>query len=154
MTLQAVVFFVVAFLAFLGALLLVLYRHPVIATLGMAVSTISVGVLYVMLHVPFLGLFQIIVYAGSVMVIALYIIMALGVEELGPQVGKAQTVLTYISSLLLLAYLYRVHGERRAALTMQLAATALAPWRRVNYACLWRLLVVRSGDPPWEYETV
>jgi len=53
-----------------------------------------------------------------------------------------------------LAYLYRVHGERRAALTMQLAATALAPWRRVNYACLWRLLVVRSGDPPWEYETV
>ncbi len=108
MTLQAVVFFVVAFLAFLGALLLVLYRHPVIATLGMAVSTISVGILYVMLHVPFLGLFQIIVYAGSVMVIALYIIMALGVEELGPQVGKAQTVLTYISSLLLLAYLYRV----------------------------------------------
>lgn len=108
MTVQAVVFFVVAFLAFVGALLLVLYRHPVIATLGMAVSTISVGVLYVMLHVPFLGLFQIIVYAGSVMVIALYIIMALGAEELGPQVGKTQIALTCLSILLLLVYLYRV----------------------------------------------
>ncbi|HVN59816.1 MAG TPA: glycosyltransferase [Gaiellaceae bacterium] len=53
-----------------------------------------------------------------------------------------------------LAYLYRLDGEQGAALRMQLAATALAPWRRVNYACLWRLLVVPSGDPPWEYEAV
>ena len=48
------------------------------AALGMAVATVSIGVLYVILHVPFLGLFQMIVYAGAVMVIALYVIMASG----------------------------------------------------------------------------
>ena len=102
------VFFVVAFLAFLGALTLVFHRHPVIAALGMAVATVSIGVLYVMLHVPFLGLFQMIVYAGAVMVIALYIIMALGPEESGPAIGSVQTVLTFLGSLLLLLAIYRV----------------------------------------------
>ncbi len=104
----AVVFFAVAFLAFIGALTLVFHRHPVIAVLGMAAATVSIGVLYVMLHVPFLGLFQMIVYAGAVMVIALYVIMALGPEESGPQVGTVQTVLTYLASLLFLLHLYRV----------------------------------------------
>jgi NADH-quinone oxidoreductase subunit J len=103
----AVTFFAVAFLAFLGALGLVFHRHPVVATLCMAVSTVSIGVLYVMLHVPFLGLFQMIVYAGAVMVVALYIIMALGPEETGPQVGTPQTVMTYLASLLLILVLYR-----------------------------------------------
>lgn len=108
MTVAAIAFFFLAFLAFLGALALVFHRHPVVAILGMAVATISIGALYVMLHVPFLGLFQIIVYAGSVMVVALYIIMALGPEESGPAVGSIQTVLTFAGSLLLLLALYRV----------------------------------------------
>jgi len=108
MTVSAVVFFAVAFLAFLGALTLVFHRHPIIATLGMAVATVSVGLLYIMLHVPFLGLFQIIIYAGSVMVVALYIIMALGAEETGPVVGSPQAVLTFLGSLLLLMAIYRV----------------------------------------------
>ncbi len=104
----AVVFFTVAFLAFLGALLLVFHKHPVVATLSMAVATLSAGVLYMLLHVPFLGLFQMIVYAGAIMVIALYIIMALGQEETGPEVGKVQTALTYVTSLLFLFQVYRV----------------------------------------------
>jgi NADH-quinone oxidoreductase subunit J len=104
---SAVVFFVVAFLAFLGALSLVFHRHPVIAALGMAVATVSIGALYFMLHVPFLGLFQMIVYAGAVMVIALYIIMALGPEETGPAIGSVQTVVTFLGSLLLLLAIYR-----------------------------------------------
>jgi NADH-quinone oxidoreductase subunit J len=108
MTVAAITFFAVAFLAFLGALTLVFHRHPIIATLGMAVATVSIGILYMMLHVPFLGLFQMIVYAGSVMVVALYIIMALGAEESGPAVGSVQTVLTFLGAMLLLLAIYRV----------------------------------------------
>ena len=88
MMMTAVVFFALAFMAFLGALTLVFHKHPVVATLGMAVATLSVGALYIVLHVPFLGLFQVIVYAGAVMVIVLYIIMSLGHEETGAQVVK------------------------------------------------------------------
>jgi NADH-quinone oxidoreductase subunit J len=76
------------------------------ASLGMALAMVALGAVYVMLHVPFLGLFQMIVYAGAVMVIVLYVIMALGQEELGPRVGKVQTALTYAAMLLLLGQLF------------------------------------------------
>ncbi len=115
-----VVFFVLAFLAFGGALALVFHRHPVVATLGMAVATLSVGALYILLHVPFLGLFQMIVYAGAVMVIVLYIIMALGQEERGPQVGMAQTVLTYLAALAFLWQVVRVLRSSEAGLMPQI----------------------------------
>ncbi len=85
--LAAILFFVLAFMGFTGALLLVFHKNPIVASLGMAVSTVTLGVLYIFLHVPFLGFFQMIVYAGAVMVIALYVIMALGREEIGAEVG-------------------------------------------------------------------
>ena len=65
--LSAAVFFGVALLAFAGALTLVFHRNPVVAVLGMAVAMVGLGVLYMLLAVPFLGLFLMIVYAGAVM---------------------------------------------------------------------------------------
>jgi NADH-quinone oxidoreductase subunit J len=108
MTLTPLVFAGVAFFALLGALLLVFHRHPVVATLSMAVAMVCLGVLYILLRVPFLGLFQMIVYAGAVMVIVLYILMALGQEESGPPVGMPQTVMAYVAALLFLLQVYRV----------------------------------------------
>jgi NADH-quinone oxidoreductase subunit J len=103
-----VVFFVVAVLAIGGASTLLFHRHPVVASLGMALATLSVGAVYVMLHVPFLGLFQAIVYAGAVMVIVLYVIMALGGEEAGPKVGTVQTVLASAAAVLFFVQILRV----------------------------------------------
>jgi NADH-quinone oxidoreductase subunit J len=108
MTLTPLVFAGAAFFALLGALLLVFHRHPVVATLSMAVAMVCLGVLYVLLRVPFLGLFQMIVYAGAVMVIVLYILMALGQEESGPPIGMPQTVTAYVAALLFLLQVYRV----------------------------------------------
>jgi NADH-quinone oxidoreductase subunit J len=102
-----VVFFCVAVLAIGGAFTLLYHRHPLVASLGMACTTLSVGAFYVMLHVPFLGLFQAIVYAGAVMVIVLYVIMALGGEEQGPRVGRVQAGLAYAAALLFLLHVYR-----------------------------------------------
>lgn len=102
-----VVFFCLAVLAMAGAFTLLYHRHPVVASLGMACAMLSVGAFYVTLHVPFLGLFQAIVYAGAVMVIVLYVIMALGGEEHGPRVGKVQSALTYVAGLLFLLFVFR-----------------------------------------------
>jgi NADH-quinone oxidoreductase subunit J len=114
--LSAAVFFGVALLAFAGALTLVFHRNPVVAVLGMAVAMVGLGVLYMLLAVPFLGLFLMIVYAGAVMVILLYVIMALGLQEEGPPVGTAQTVLTYAAAALFIAHLYRLTRETVPAL--------------------------------------
>jgi len=112
----SVLFFALAALAFAGALTLVFHRHPVVATLGMALATLSVGALYILLHVPFLGLFQVIVYAGAVMVIVLYIIMALGQEERGPAVGMAQTGVTLVAVGAFLFQMWRVLRSTQAGL--------------------------------------
>lgn len=106
--LAAILFFALAFICFIGALLLVFHKNPIVASLGMAVSTVTIGVLYIFLHVPFLGYFQMIVYAGAVMVIALYVIMALGREEIGAEIGTGQVLLSYAAALLFIFYVYRL----------------------------------------------
>ena len=105
MTLTLILFSFAAALAFLCALTLAFHRNPMVAATAMAVTMICLGALYISLGVPFLGFFQIIVYAGAVMVIVLYVIMALGQEEAGPSVGTPQRLFTYAASGL---FLYQV----------------------------------------------
>jgi len=110
------VFYLVALVAFAGALSLVFHPNPMVAGLSMAVSMLAVGALYLLLHVPFLGFFQVIVYAGAVMVMVLYIIMALGSRETGQEVGNVQFVTTLVAAGLFLAQAGRLlwkAGEAR-----------------------------------------
>jgi glycosyltransferase involved in cell wall biosynthesis len=51
-----------------------------------------------------------------------------------------------------LAYMYRANGRRWAALGMQAAALAAAPWERRNARQLMRLVMDRGRDPLWDYE--
>jgi NADH-quinone oxidoreductase subunit J len=106
--LAAYLFYAIASMAFLCVTLLVLHRNPMVSTVSMAGAMLCIGGLYMLLGVPFLGFFQIIVYAGAVMVIVLYVIMALGREEDGPLVGMPQTFCTYAASLLLFWQILRI----------------------------------------------
>ncbi len=101
------IFFAVAFIAFLGALGLVFHSHPMAAGLSMALAMVAQGALYILLHVPFLGFFQIIIYAGAVMVMAVFIIMAHGAREPGQEVSLAQTIVTYVATALFLVQALR-----------------------------------------------
>ncbi len=112
------IFFAVAFVAFLGALGLVFHSNPMVAGLCMAVAMVAQGALYILLHVPFLGFFQIIVYAGAVMVMAIFIIMAHKAEEQGQEVSLAQTLATYLGAALFLVQAVRaVWGSAPPAFT-------------------------------------
>ncbi len=102
------VFFVIAFTAFAGALLLVFHAKRIVAALGMVLATLSIGVLFIGLHVPFLGFFEIIIYAGAVMVMVIYIVMAVGLREDGPEAGKVQAPLAYLSAFAFILYIYMV----------------------------------------------
>jgi NADH-quinone oxidoreductase subunit J len=97
------VFYLVALVAFAAALSLIFHPKPMVAGLSMAVCMLAVGALYILLHVPFLGFFQVIIYTGAVMVMVLYIIMALGSRETGHEVGTVQFVTTLIAAGLFLA---------------------------------------------------
>lgn len=61
-------------------------KHPVSAAMFMIISLVGVAALFVLLEAFFLAVLQILVYAGAVMVLFLFIIMLL---DVGPDGGKA-----------------------------------------------------------------
>jgi len=77
---NAVVFWVLAPLAVLGALGMVLSRKAVHSVIWMALSMIMLAFLYINQQAPFLGVVQIVVYAGAVIMLFLFVVMLVGVD--------------------------------------------------------------------------
>jgi NADH-quinone oxidoreductase subunit J len=70
------------FLAFsallvIASLLVILHKNPVTSALYLVVAFCSLAGLYILLQAEFLGMVQIIVYAGAIMVLFLFVIMYL-----------------------------------------------------------------------------
>jgi NADH-quinone oxidoreductase subunit J len=80
-TAEAVAFWILGPLAVLGALGLVFARKAVHAALGMALTMVVLGVFYLIQKADFLGIVQIFVYTGAVMMIFLFVIMLIGVDS-------------------------------------------------------------------------
>ncbi len=83
MTIPILLFFVCGALAVVGAILLIASREPVHSALALVLVMAALAVLYLLLGAPFIAAVQIIVYAGAIMVLFVFVIMLLnaGVEE-------------------------------------------------------------------------
>jgi len=83
MILPLILFFLCALLAVGGAAALILAREPIHSALALILVMVSLAVLYLLLGAPFVAAVQIIVYAGAVMVLFVFVIMLLnmGAEE-------------------------------------------------------------------------
>jgi NADH-quinone oxidoreductase subunit J len=77
---ERVTFWICATLAVIGALGLVLSRKAVHSALFTALTMINIAILYVANEAPFLGLVQVIVYTGAVMMLFLFVVMLVGVD--------------------------------------------------------------------------
>ncbi len=62
------------------ALMVVIHRNPVASALSLVVSFLGLAVMFVSLDAYFIGVIQILVYAGAVMVLFLFIIMLLDLK--------------------------------------------------------------------------
>jgi len=85
MTAVDLLFWLFALLSVGGGLAMIFSRHPVSAAMFMIVSLVGVAALFVLLESFFLAILQVLVYAGAVMVLFLFIIMLL---DVGPEAGK------------------------------------------------------------------
>ncbi|MFQ5817568.1 MAG: NADH-quinone oxidoreductase subunit J [Terriglobia bacterium] len=74
-------FFVFAGLAVLGALNLIRQRHPIHSALSLILVMGSLAVLYLLLGAEFIAAVQVIVYAGAIMVLFVFVIMLLNIGE-------------------------------------------------------------------------
>lgn len=67
-----------AFAAIAGAITVILASDPFYSALALIVNFVALGTLYLMLHAPFVAIAQVIVYAGAVVVLFLFVIAFLG----------------------------------------------------------------------------
>ncbi len=83
MNVPLIVFFVLALIAVLGAVSLILQRHPIHSALSLIVVMVALAGLYLLMGAEFVAAVQIIVYGGAIMVLFVFVIMLLnaGVEE-------------------------------------------------------------------------
>ncbi|MGH3927102.1 MAG: NADH-quinone oxidoreductase subunit J, partial [Pseudonocardiaceae bacterium] len=71
---ETVLFWLVGPIAVLAALGLVISRKAVHGAMFIAVTMICLAVLYIALEAPFLGVVQIVVYTGAIMMLFLFVI--------------------------------------------------------------------------------
>jgi len=75
------VFWVCVIVAVIGALGMVFSKKAVHSALFVAMTMISLAVLYAALEAPFLSMVQVIVYTGAVMMLFLFVLMVVGVDS-------------------------------------------------------------------------
>jgi len=75
MTVYAVFFYIIAALIIASAGLAITRKHMVHAVLYLVVSFIATALLFYLLGAPLVGIFQVILYAGAIMVLFLFIVM-------------------------------------------------------------------------------
>ena len=78
---EAVLFFILAPIMVLSALGMLLVKKAVHSALLLAVVMIGLAVFYIANEAPFLGIVQIVVYTGAVMMLFLFILMLVGVDS-------------------------------------------------------------------------
>lgn len=76
-----ILFFIVAFLAIASAVYFLFAKNPMYAILSLIVTMFSIAGMYILLNAQFLGIVQIIVYTGAIMVLFLYILMMLNLNK-------------------------------------------------------------------------
>lgn len=79
---EAIVFFAVAALAVAGAVGVIALKSPVHSALALLETFIMVAVLFVLRHAEFLAAVQVLVYAGGILVLYLFVIMLVRVKNL------------------------------------------------------------------------
>jgi NADH-quinone oxidoreductase subunit J len=81
MTSQALVFLALAFVSIASAILMITRANPVRSAIFLIVNFLSLSILYLTLNAQFLAIIQVLVYAGAIMVLFVFVIMLLNLED-------------------------------------------------------------------------
>ena len=81
MTLYAVIFYILAIVILASTLLAIIQRQVVHTVVYLIISFFATGLLFYLLGAPFLAALEVIIYAGAIMVLFLFIVMAVRVDS-------------------------------------------------------------------------
>jgi NADH-quinone oxidoreductase subunit J len=113
---EAFIFFVFGALTLAGAFGVVLARNPVHSALSLVVTLVSVAVLFLQQDAHLLAAVQVVVYAGAIVVLFLFVIMLLGVDQADTLRDplKAQRAAAIVLGLIILAEIIFLAGHNWA----------------------------------------
>ena len=122
---DVLVFVVASLLMLIGAVGVITLRNPVHCALSLIMTFFGIAIAFIELNAHFLAAVEIIVYAGAIVVLFLFVIMFLGVdrnEDVGvePLVGQrplamVSVVITVVGLIVMLSHSRWVTGARAAA---------------------------------------
>ncbi len=120
MGIEEILFFALAAVAVVSALGVILHPHPVYSALWLVVALFQIAGLFVLLDAQMVAFLQVLVYAGAIMVLFLFVIMLLNVErEPVPPTASWRLGMLCVGGLLAVElawfFLRRVSASSRAA---------------------------------------
>jgi NADH-quinone oxidoreductase subunit J len=121
---ERIVFDVAAAVAILFSAFMVLARNPVKSVLALVVAFFALAICYVLLFAPFIAVIQVIVYAGAILVLFLFVLMLLNVGRERPEkTGRPlQALLSGIGILLFAGFLLATFRKSGTVVVRPLAA--------------------------------
>ena len=100
---ETVAFIVLSVVALASALVVItpVFRNPVMCALALAINLVSIAGFFFLLDAQFIGFLQVIVYAGAIMVLILFVIMLLSItsEERITRSGRMHRALSPVLAL-------------------------------------------------------
>jgi NADH-quinone oxidoreductase subunit J len=85
---QNLIYFALATVAILSACCVVLSRHTIYCALSLVVTMLALAGIFLLIQSPFVAVIQVLVYAGAVMVLFLYVIMLINPRHTEPIIGN------------------------------------------------------------------
>jgi len=124
-----ILFYLFAAVAVLASLLVIGQRNPIYSVLFLIASFGALSGLYVLLEAPFVAVIQIIVYAGAIMVLFLFVVMLLNAphedteEDLErgvrlPAAGRVRVFGALLAIALVVELIWVVLASRRAPIAI------------------------------------
>ena len=111
--LDLIVFYTAAIVAIGSAVMMIIQRNPVASVLYLIVSLVAQAVLYIQLSALFVGALLIIIYAGAILVLFLFVIMILNLrgERFDTETNKLGTGTKYTLAVVFFLELVMVFRE-------------------------------------------
>jgi NADH-quinone oxidoreductase subunit J len=99
-----IIFIVTAAVAVAAAILVIMQRNPIASVMYLVVTFVAQAVLFIQLQAAFVAMLQVIVYAGAIMVLFLFVIMLLNLrrEDFGKDIKLRFRPLAFAFAIVLL----------------------------------------------------
>jgi len=83
-----ILFYISSVIAILATIMVITRHHPIHALLYLVVSFLAIAMVFIAIGAPFIGVLEVIVYAGAIMVLFIFVVMMLNLDKVTSEQEK------------------------------------------------------------------